>query len=153
MTVFSFDSQLEKGTLGETQFVLDYPQFSKNPCITGCDFIDKELGYKVELKTDYHPIESTPNFFIERYSSIEAKSDGGPWQAFNKGALWYVYRFNNHNTYYWILLSKLSIYLLEKITKNSKLKIIANERYSTAGYLVKREELLLKMPNCYKDEK
>jgi len=89
----------------------------------------------LELKTDFTTLTGT--FFFERYSNLELKTDGGPWQSDKKHADYFAYWFKKTNEYYIFETPTLVNFLNEYISKNNlKLKNVMNTDKITAGYSV-----------------
>lgn len=148
--IHNFNKSKEIGNIGEIQFLKKYPQFihlsATKENKTESDFKGKIFGVKVEIKTDTFNPFKTPNFFIERFSSMEEKSPGGPWQALKKGASWFVYWFNQTpDVYYWIRINKTNIEKLNKYVASLPVeagKEIKNNGYTTFGYAINRNKIL-----------
>ena len=88
----NFQADLKRGQQGEQDFL---KLFTK---LVGTDGRKGDIlapDGKIELKTDFYPMSQTPNFFIERYSSIEVLSPGGPWQAKAHGCKYFVYYYTS----------------------------------------------------------
>jgi hypothetical protein len=107
--VFDFREQLSIGQKGETLFHSYYPELTRTNGRVG-DFISPD-GYIIELKCDSY--SGSPNYFIERYSSIEKKSPGGPYQSKEKGVTDFVYFFVAEGTIHWFNVNQLVEWLEE----------------------------------------
>lgn len=136
--VFDFNEQIKLGRVGERLLLKHWPDaVRRNADIKGVDFIDLH-GRKIELKSDSYPMAKTPNFFFERFSSIESQSPGGPWQAVAKGATVLVYLFTKDRT--WFVFEDLPRLLIElnALTRELPLKRVPNKGWVTGGYAVPR---------------
>lgn len=119
----------------------------------GCDFITKvpipklKRPTSIEVKNDesttakkYFDEGKSPNFFIERYSNEEKKTDGGPWQATTKGADIFIYVYGFKQVAY-IFNTKQLIEIVEKLpTKKSH--SVRNPGYNTLGYIIPHDQLI-----------
>jgi len=145
--VWQFDKQMDVGRQGERLLLKRWP----NPIrrryedLKGVDFEDS-YGTLIELKTDTHDPEDTPNFFIERWSDLASKKPGGPWQALEKGAdlLVYLYLFKDKDGKQqekWFRLKGLHSLTkrIEDGSMNYKVVQIPNKGWTTEGYLVPRD--------------
>jgi hypothetical protein len=113
--------------------------------LKGVDFEDS-YGTLIELKTDTHDPSETANFFIERWSDVESKRPGGPWQALGKGAqlLIYLYLFKDKDgkqqeKWYRLIGLESLTRRIEDAKMNLKVVQIPNKGWTTEGYLVPRE--------------
>ncbi len=141
--IFGFKKQLEVGNVGEALFLKHYKDSAKSD---GRKYDITHNGKKVELKTDTYPMQETPNYFMERYGSIEDKKSGGPWRAHEDGIDYFVYLYLANRTFFWFE-SKTLVDFLNEYTKTMRGKTIANRSYSTLGFCVPRdavEHLLIK---------
>ena len=133
----NFGVDLDKGESGEKIFyekmLGDLEFFNDNEY----DFTLKNNHLKCELKTDYYDLNKTSNFFIERYSNDNKKTDGGPWQSAAHGVDYYMYYFIK-NDFVYIYNNKKLIKLLDKITADYPLINVRNQFYNTLGYKVDR---------------
>jgi len=158
MTVHDFGDELRKGKRGENEFKKKYSQNQfitfehscENGNITDTDFTINNHG--VELKSDSYSL-NTGNYFIERYSDKDAKTDGGPWQAKAKNAKYFVYHYLGTEYYAWFELTTEFFEILEEmISELSPIKI-TNKTWVTLGYKVNRDEFINRLPsNCYEIE-
>lgn len=133
----NFVKDLQKGKLGEQNFIKKYSTYSKGMegyCLH--DFVCKVDGHTVELKTDFYDMNKTPNFFLERYSNYKKLTPGGPWRD---GAEFFVYYFIMQEEYFWFKRNEM-VELLEDV-KLGGLVRIPNGKYDTMGYKVERELL------------
>lgn len=135
----NFQADLKRGQQGELDFL---QLFTK---LVGTDGRKGDIvapDGKIELKTDFYPMTQTPNFFIERYSSVEVLSPGGPWQAKAHGCKYFVYYYTTAG-YGYIFETEDLVQQLEKLETAGKLKPteVRNRKWTTVGYKVKREQL------------
>lgn len=104
------------------------------------DPINKEW---MEIKVDYY--KPTGNLFIERFSNLEMRIDGGPWQY--KDCKFYAYYFKNQGRIL-VMETKELLNLVEELAKKKLCRdsIIPIEktgkRYRTMGYLVKETDVV-----------
>lgn len=149
---FDFKTQLLLGKFSQRIFNYIYPHalIYVGDTIKEYDFIRVFDGAKIELKTEIRKISSTPNFFFEKYSSLENKKLGGPWQN-SKIVDNFIIYFILDDIYFEFNLKKL-LKVLNKITDKYSDKdfiLIKNKDYTSAGFIVKREYLL----DLYNNEK
>ena len=133
----NFQADLKRGQAGEADFLT---LFTK---LTGTDGRKGDIvapDGKIELKTDFYPMSSTPNFFIERYSSLEVLSPGGPWQAAVHGCKYFVYYYTVNKMGY-IFLTEDVIQQLSKLESSLKPVEVRNKKWTTIGYKVPRNLL------------
>lgn len=139
--IWNMKKQLAQGKKAEKEFMEIYP----TPLTLVVDHrkwdLESECGLKVELKTDTYNMDKTENFFMERWSSIERKSPGGPWQALEKGANTFIYLFSNNCTYFECLSLISLVKKLNRLTEKQPLVYIKNAGWTTAGYKVPRQSL------------
>jgi len=111
------------------------------------DAYDPSRREWMEIKADnYKP---TGNLFIERYSNLQDKIDGGPWQ-YSK-CKYYVYYFVNQDRIIIMNTLKLKNYvekaIQEKSCRESTISRAKTGRdWETFGYLVKEEVLSKNIP-------
>jgi len=131
----NFQADLKRGQQGEQDFL---KLFTK---LVGTDGRKGDIlapDGKIELKTDFYPMSQTPNFFIERYSSIEVLSPGGPWQAKAHGCKYFVYYYTSDKQGFVFLVDDL-IVQLEKVENSLKPIQVRNKKWTTVGYKVPRD--------------
>lgn len=134
-------TQLGVGAKGEKLLLKHWPEpVQKHPVFKGPDFIDMH-DKVIELKTDTYEMENTPNFFIERWSDLEKKKLGGPWQAYEKGVHIFVYLFIKNKTWFIFRDMPALIARLDKLTESAYGINIPNKGWTTQGYRVKRSDL------------
>lgn len=130
----NFQADLKRGQAGEAEFLR---LFSK---LVGTDGRKGDIvapDGKIELKTDFYPLSKTANFFIERYSSLEVFSPGGPWQAAAHGCKYFVYYYTSDKLGYVFLVDDL-LKQLEKLESGFKPVEVRNKKWTTIGYKVPR---------------
>jgi hypothetical protein len=133
--------QLKYGLDAEIEFCHRYPK--KLLRVEGhrkWDF-DCTDGYAYELKTDTYSMHKSQNFFMERWSVLDKKKPGGPWQALENGADIFIYCFINNKTYFEFKDLPALVDRLDLLTEKQGLVYIPNKGWTTAGYKVKRDSL------------
>jgi hypothetical protein len=134
-------TQLGVGAKGEKLLLKHWPEpVQKHPVFKGPDFIDAQ-DKVIELKTDTYDLEATPNFFIERWSDVQNKKPGGPWQAHEKGVHVFVYLFIQNKTWFIFRDMPALIERLDQLTEGKYAINIPNKGWTTQGYRVKRADL------------
>lgn len=130
-------TDLSRGDTGEQLFQLSYPGWIKGDWESRSryDFTNEKTGETVELKTDYYPVEKTPNIFIERYSDTSRATDGGPYRC--PDCTYYVYFFIKSGTFLWYPTGKL-LERLAELTPGMQLCEVRNNTYITTGYKIRR---------------
>lgn len=137
--VASFKADLARGAVGQNWFLQRFPGLKQTDGRKG-DFTAPD-GSKIELKTDSYAMGKTANFFIERFSSIEVGSPGGPWQAVAHGCDWFVYLYASNSTGFIFSCPDL-LKQLEAIESTLKPVNVRNVRWTTVGYKVPRALLM-----------
>lgn len=133
-----FGKSLAVGKRGEALLLAAWPELIPIPGGRKGDFtLD---GVKVELKTDSYKLDKTENFFIERWSDVDKKKPGGPWQSKEHEAVIFVYFYSSDMVAYIFNTVKL-VKALEGIIKGLKPVNIPNIAWTTVGYKVPREAL------------
>lgn len=147
-----FLADLKRGKVGEHLFLKLHPEYER---LDGrhADFktIDGDL---IELKTDMHDAETTPNFFFEHKSNQTKGTMGGPFRALDEDIGIYVYFFPHNKTAYFFDTERLVNKLLS--LRNLKEKEVKNKGYITTGYAVRREivkSALIEIRRYYGEEK
>lgn len=135
----NFQLDLKRGQAGERDFLQLFT------ALVGTDGRKGDIiapDGKIELKTDFYPMSTTPNFFIERYSSVEVLSPGGPWQAKAHGCKYFVYYYTVDGYGYVFEVDAL-LQQLEAMEATAKFKPteVRNKKWTTVGYKVPREAL------------
>lgn len=138
--VFSFQKQLEMGSLGEDLLIRHYHMPLIKSQDRKYDFTCVHTGHKVELKTDTYDIGRTPFFFFERIANMEKETPGGPWRAMKDRVPVFVYMFVKNNRYF---VFKDMKKLLKKIDRDAdkgiiKPVLIRNRGWVTSGYKIDR---------------
>lgn len=134
----NFHSDLARGKTGETTFLLLFNKLQPTDGRTG-DFLTPG-GEKLELKTDSYSFNKTGNFFIERYSSIEVLSPGGPWQAKAHGCKYFAYYYINEQVG-WVWETDALVLALDSIVGTLKPTEVKNRKWTTVGFKVPRTAL------------
>lgn len=131
---FDFSKQRELGEAGEAAFHAKYPALIPHPLgPKGVDFATPN-GLWVELKCDSRRADETPNAFIEVWSNVSRKVPGGPWQAYGKGADYFVYRFAcGHELW---LPTELLLTRLKESEGEWESRMIKNAGWEAEGLLV-----------------
>ena len=135
---FDFAEQLKSGNKGEELFLKTHPDIIRLDGRRG-DFMGN-TGRKIELKTESRP-STSPNIFLERYSSIETKNPGGCWQALEHDAHYLVYLFGDWVAWWFPvkpLVKFMDLYLIEK---TPFMHVIRNKGWSGGGYAVPKKDL------------
>lgn len=99
-----------------------------------CELTDASMLY-YEIKAESRTSLQTPNLAIERYSSVQARTDGGPWQT---KAILYAHIYSDG-----LLCIMDRLELKNWLNKNmSKYKSFSAENvgYTTTGVLIPRLE-------------
>jgi len=61
------------------------------------DFVIKSTNLLLELKSERYP--SRKNIFIERYSNLDYRTDGGPWRSKKHGIQYYIHFMCDNKMY------------------------------------------------------
>lgn len=141
--LFDFDTQLEIGNNGESDFQRYYRALGPVKSLDrSIDFILKD-GQTVELKTDTYDMRNTPNFFMEMFGDIVESKIGGPWRAMQDDVDFFVYYFPKNRTFFWFRTSTLCKHL-DSIIARGQLnpKEIRNKGWSARGYAIPRQDLV-----------
>jgi hypothetical protein len=134
------------GDKGEALLLSTYPTVLGNAGGRVNDFyLLKDKKYQLEGKSDFYWMDTTDNYFWERFSSDYDYKDGGPWKAKANGASAFLYFFYNNKK---IFVFKDIDKLLRRITKclvkyQIDLRPVRNSRwdgsyYHTLGWPVPR---------------
>lgn len=134
---FDFNEQLSAGQRGEELFLKNHPDIERTDGRKG-DFIG-ETGKLIELKTESRA-STTENMFVERWSDVYLKKNGGPWQARDNGAHYLVQLFTPDKVALWFPVQALLEYL-EANEKKYRLHHIRNKGWTGGGYAVPQKEL------------
>lgn len=134
----NFKADLERGLQGQIAFMRLFANLTASDGKRG-DLTCPD-GHKIELKTDSYDANKTANFFIERYSSIERGSPGGPWQAAQHGCKYFVYYFSLNQRGYVFAVDDLLKQLTAVESKLTPVNI-RNKSWTTVGYKVPRSSL------------
>jgi hypothetical protein len=133
----NFQADLKRGQQGEQDFLKLFTKLAGTDGRKG-DIVAPDG--KIELKTDFYPMTQTPNFFIERYSSVEVLSPGGPYQAQKHGCKYFVYYYTTAG-YGYVFETDDLVRQLEKLESSLKPVEVRNKKWTTIGYKVPRELL------------
>lgn len=133
---FGFKSQLRAGQIGEVLYHAAHPTFTRTDGMT-CDFYT-DAGTSLELKSDMYSVDTTPNFFIERWSVVEQQKPGGPWQSLQKGVELFAYMYVPSLVIYTFPVGQL-VARLERLIPDMKPFPVQNKGYTTHGYRVARD--------------
>ena len=140
---WSFKQQLQVGDRGQELFLKYYHE----PLVVypkhAADFQLVKCGGLVELKTDTYNMEKTANFFWERWSDMDKKKPGGPWQSHKHKVKRFVYMFVRHNVYYEFQDVPALVARLDELIASKKYKPfpVKNRGWITVGYPIPRTEL------------
>lgn len=134
----NFHKDLQAGKLGETAFANLFIGLRSTDGRKG-DFTTPD-GAVVELKTDMYSMQKTGNFFMERFSSIEVGSPGGPWQAAAHGCEYFVYWYAADQVGFVWRTADL-VKQLDAIIGTLKPVEVRNKRWTTVGFKVPRTML------------
>lgn len=134
---FGFARQKAVGQAGEARFLSHYQDVVRLDG-RGADFAVNS-GRTIELKSDSYTTEQTANFFMERWSDVDAGKPGGPFQALDKGLHYFVYAYASGECF-WFLTTEL-VKFLEQTSAEYQYREIANRAWRGAGWLVPRERL------------
>lgn len=138
--MFNFAQQKDVGDVGEQEFLAAYPDMVKLDGFLA-DFRTPD-GETVELKTDTYAMKDTPNYFMEYFSNIDAKTIGGPWRAKRDNVTWFVYYFIKDKKFIWFkteqLVNKLNVLIGSELFLLTR---IQNTTHTTAGYKIPRRYL------------
>ncbi len=136
---FNFKTQLRSGQLGELLYSAAHPEYTRTDGMT-CDFYT-DAGKSIELKSDFYSVESTPNFFFERWSVHEKQKPGGPWQALGHGINEFAYFYVPSLVVYTFPVAEL-VTRLETLIPNIAPFPIKNQGFTTVGYRVARDQVI-----------
>lgn len=167
MTRHNFHSDLPKGHEGERIFHEIHSGLLTRTDGKEGDFVLARTGEKVELKseTSYSATDpfgptamefrksmsipppptpkgwrQTDNLFVERYSSKDAGTPGGPWQAQTHGATYYVHFFVGDGAIFTYRTDDLVGFMEENMNKYRPFDV-PNQGYITVGFRVPRADV------------
>lgn len=138
---WSMKTQLAYGLDAEEKLCERYPTKLVKPEDHRLWDFECAKGLRYEIKTDTYSLDKTKNFFMERWSVLDKKKPGGPWQALAHGADIFIYYFASDDTYFEFNSLSSLVGRLDDLTKKSGLVYIPNQGWTTAGYKVKRQDL------------
>ena len=152
--VHEFEKSLKTGEIGQNLFLSYFPVYRDISDGHGTDFIHQD-GSTLELKTETRSLFATPNFFVERYSDFNKKTPGGPWQALEKKSDRFAWLFLPNKKLFIFKTVELVAALEGMLQKQAlilspgnipnHLKMIPNKTYTTAGWAIKRSNLISKI--------
>lgn len=141
--MFNFKESLKKGAKGEERFLLINPKGLTRLDGRKNDFIYKDIH--IELKSDSYGIHGSPNFFIEKWSDVDSKKPGGPFQALEKNNELFIYYYppkeGQEDDVYFVFQTKRLVSFLNKNTEKYTLINIHNRAWITQGYKIPRVDL------------
>jgi len=138
--IHDFQDSLKVGTAAEKAFLEALDEYLAPYPKRAADFMFKATGELVELKSDSYDLAKTENVFMERYSDVLRRKDGGPWQSLGHGVHHYVYFFPRNRTCFWFNTAEL-VHRLETTQKDNQLIYIPNRGFASAGWKVSRDVL------------
>lgn len=138
--IFEFDEQEKEGKAGEIRIFKTWPD--KFEWFEGNEYdLILKPNKKVEIKTETtYNLESSPNFFMERYSDDFVFKSGGPWRAQEDGIDIFISYFIQNDILFWFndinkLVERCEKMILETNPRSSYVK---NKGYYTIGYPMRR---------------
>jgi hypothetical protein len=135
--VFSFGKQLAIGQAGEARFYNHYIGLAQLDGKKG-DFVNAR-GDVIEVKSDSYTTDKTANFFMEKVRNVATGKPGGPFQAKEHGAKYFVYSFASGECY-WMDVNALVSHL-EANPDGYETRRIENRGWAAEGYLVPRDSI------------
>lgn len=138
--VHDFQASLKKGKASELRFSKAHIGLLVPAVGYKFDFVTTFDNSPVELKSDSYDLKKSPNFFFERWSCIDKKKPGGPWQSLANGVKWFVYYYPSHDKFF-VFELRLLVAALNVIEKYSKKITVFNRGWSSQGFLVLRNDL------------
>lgn len=139
-----FFKDLEKSQKYEQKFAEWYNKNNKRQLTWlnnkhEADYVSSN-GKKIEIKVDF---TRYPNFFIETFSNFATKRVGGPWQALNYNAEFFVYWFVGDNSPNRGKVYVFNTYDLVKFIegRNYPIGYVKNNGYTTQGLVVPVRDL------------
>lgn len=133
----NFQKDLQRGLAGQQAFAKLFVNVRHTDGKRGDLTVN---GAKIELKVDFYDMDKTSNFFIERYSSLQTFSPGGPWQAASHECDYFVYMYMMQMTGFVFAVPNI-VKQLEAIEKQLKPVEVKNKSWTTMGYKVPRQAL------------
>ena len=137
MSLAVYKEDKVRGDVGENMLLKVFPTLKKGSFAARkeYDFFDGVTGATYELKTDFYQMSQTKNFFIEKYSSIENSTLGGPFRSTN--TTYYAYFYIKDNLLF-LFKTDILLKVLESVCANLELVPVPNMGYTTGGYKVPR---------------
>lgn len=133
--ISNFQTDLQKGLLGQQLLLKAFKSLEHIDGRKG-DLVMPD-GTKLELKSDFHGMHKSENFFVERFGSIESGKSGGPWLALEGDCKYFIYLYVNELTGF-VFDTAALVCQLEPIIANLKPVEIRNRKWTTVGYKVPR---------------
>lgn len=137
---FQFNRQEKKGKVGESRILKAWPEqfewFDGNEY----DLIFKpDKSVEVKTETNYS-LESTPNFFMEKYSDDIKFKLGGPWRAEKDNIDVFISYFIQNGILFWFDDMEKLVECCEEGIKEFKIRevYVKNRGYNTIGYPIRR---------------
>ena len=146
--VFGWKEQFSKGKKMESIFPSLYQGgqlMEPDPPTRAYDFERVDDGLRVELKSDFYPIEKTKNLFVERWSVVQEGKEPKPgsiWKSVSHADL-FVYFFAVSGVYFEFDNIPAVIDAVEKYVEENNVPLIdvQNKGYKGQGYRIPREAL------------
>jgi len=164
---YDFLKDLGKGQTAEAWFLEMFGRFLIRTDGKREDFIVRADGERLELKSEFYVTASpggramefrtalsipnppdgwprSPYLAVERFSSVRARTPGGPWQAESRGAKYYAHFYVGDGRVFVYRTDGMLGFLRASLKENPrryKTFRCENTGYVTAGYLVPRAEV------------
>ena len=142
---FNMHKELGHGAKGELRIVKAYSDVLEHrPNIREYDIVSLPNNKTIEVKTEYrYSLQSTPNFFMERYSDDINYKPGGPWRALEDVVDLYVQYFIQNDALFVFNDLEALVEELDRQTATRKLITVPQDhgRYNTLGYPIARASL------------
>ncbi len=146
---FKFKPKLEEGSFGEQKIIKAWPNnFIRYTDGREHDLIVLPRNSSVEVKTEtYWTLDSSSNFFMERFSKDTTFDSGGPWRAYEDSVEIFISFFIQNGVLFWFEDLEKLIYKIEDYVKkyNKRPSSIPNFGYNTIGWAIPRHYL----EDCY----
>lgn len=139
--VFEFNRQEKKGKVGESKIINAWPELFEWSDVNEYDLIYIPEDSSVEVKTETnYSLETTPNFFMEKYSDDIKFKLGGPFRAEKDNVDIFISYFIQNGVIFWFNdLKSLVKRCEEGILKfNVRPSYVKNKGYYTIGYPIRR---------------
>ncbi len=141
--VWSFQKQLAFGEAQQEAFRAVYHRPTLVYDGREYDLLDDKAA-RIELKTESRSLADSPNFFFERWRSLEPKKAGGPWQAMQNAATVFIIWVPKDGVYFvftdipWLCRAVVAV--AEKLV--AKEHVIRNRGWAASGWALPRESIL-----------